>query len=100
MLLLLSAAPVLADDAAQAYLRATNMLYQKLEYEKALEQLDRARKVAVGLEDDVKISLWEGILFAELGRMEDARTAFNTALALSSDAKLPVKVSPKVTAEF
>jgi tetratricopeptide (TPR) repeat protein len=99
-LLLLIAAPALADGGAAPYLRAANMLYQKLEYEKALDQLERARKVAAGLEDDVKISLWEGILLAELGRMDDARTAFNTALALSVDAKLPVKVSPKVTAEF
>ena len=90
----------IANTAAQQYLKAANVLYQKLEYEKALEQLQRARSSADTVEEDVQVNLWEGILFAELGRLDEARAAFTTALALAGDAKLPIQVSPKVSAEF
>ncbi len=100
VLVFLLAAPALAEEPVQAYLRAANKLYMQLEYEKALEQLQRAKKVSRGLDDDVTIALWEGVVSSDLGRNDDARAAFNTALALKADAALPVKVSPKVAAVF
>lgn len=98
--LVLFAWPAFAEPPAQGYLRAAAKLYQALEYEKALEQLQRAKKVAAGVDDDLQIGLWEGILFSELSRGDDARAAFNTALALKAEAALPVKVSPKVSGVF
>ncbi len=84
----------------QRYLNAARTLYENLEYEKALEQLRRAKQASGGPEDDEVISLYEGIVHADLGNEEQALTAFKTGLSLNVDAKLPLEVSPKVEAVF
>ncbi|WNG40563.1 hypothetical protein F0U61_47915 [Archangium violaceum] len=83
----------------ERYLTDATRLYEELEYEKALEQLARAREVARG-EEEVTVTLYEGILFAELNKWEQARASFLTALLLNPQAKLPVRVSPKLSREF
>ncbi|MFZ5470890.1 MAG: hypothetical protein ACOZIN_15800 [Myxococcota bacterium] len=82
------------------YLRAAATLYENLEYEKALKQIERARAKSAGSEDDTAIALYEGILFSDLGKEERALTAFKTGLSLDPEAKLPLEVSPKVEAVF
>jgi hypothetical protein len=84
----------------RTYFIAATRLYEKLEYERALEQLARAKELARGEEEDVRVALYEGIILADLGRREEAQAAMRTALYLQPDAKLPVKVSPKVEADF
>jgi chemotaxis protein histidine kinase CheA len=83
----------------QRYLLAASHLYENLEYERALEQLASARRFAHGVEDDVIIALYEGLILADLGKQEFL-AAFKAALFLQPDAKLPVKVSPKVEQDF
>jgi hypothetical protein len=82
------------------YLIAAIRLYESLEYEHALAQLGRARKLASTVQEDVIVSLYEGILHADMGRGEEARASFKTALLLDPNAKLPLSVSPKVEKEF
>lgn len=89
-----------AEDDFKRYLDAAVQLHDELEYERALAQLQRARGVARGVAQDVTLGLHEGILLAELGRWDEARTAFETALLLDVTAKLPLPVSPKVEQEF
>jgi tetratricopeptide (TPR) repeat protein len=89
-----------ASDDFQRYLGAAVQLYESLEYERALAQLQRARSVARGVEQDVSLGLHEGILLAELGRWDEARASFETALLLEPSATLPLRVSPKVEREF
>jgi tetratricopeptide (TPR) repeat protein len=89
-----------ASDDFQRYLGAAVQLYENLEYERALAQLQRARGVARGVEQDVSLGLHEGILLAELGRWDEARASFETALLLEPSATLPLRVSPKVEREF
>lgn len=84
----------------ERYLTEATRLYDDLEYEKALEQLARAREVARGAEEEVTVTLYEGILFAEFNKWEQARASFLTALLLNPEAKLPVRVSPKLNREF
>ncbi len=101
--LLLAGSPLrsaLAEDDFQSYLRAAVQLYEDLEYERALSQLQRARRIARGVAQDVSLGVHEGILLAELGRRDEARAAFETALLLDPDAKLPLPVSPKLEREF
>jgi tetratricopeptide (TPR) repeat protein len=101
--LLLAGSPVqsaLAEDDFQSYLRAAVQLYEDLEYERALTQLQRARRIARGVAQDVSLGVHEGILLAELGRWDEARTAFETALLLDPEAKLPLRVSPKLERQF
>jgi tetratricopeptide (TPR) repeat protein len=99
-LLLFALLPTLAFSAQTAevkkYVSSAIALYENLEYEKALKQLDKARLKSGGTEDDASISLVEGIIYAEMGKEDKADTAFRTGFALDPDVKLPVEVSPKV----
>ncbi|QRN97565.1 hypothetical protein JRI60_00265 [Archangium violaceum] len=101
-LLLLTPPTVHAQGSSevQDYLVSVNRLYEDLEYERALEQIHRARRLARGVEEDVALGLYEGILLDELGKQDDATAAFKTALFLRPEAKLPVQVSPKVEQHF
>ncbi|HME89971.1 MAG TPA: hypothetical protein VKE49_01000 [Myxococcaceae bacterium] len=87
-------------SAVQRYLTAAARLYENLEYERALEQLARAKSHPRELGDDVAIALYEGIILADMGRRDESTAAFRTALLLKPDAALPVKVSPKVEQDF
>src|SRR6185436_14754700 len=87
-------------DDFQRYVTAAARLYENLEYERALEQLDRARKLSKGIDDDVTVALYEGVIRADMAQDEPARAAFKTALYLRPDATLPVKVAPKVEQQF
>jgi tetratricopeptide (TPR) repeat protein len=102
LLVVLLAQPVPAADAraVQTYLRAASGLYQTLEYERALEQLKRARSVSSGVSDDAVIARYEGIVLFDMGQREEAVAAFKEALYLEPDASLPLRVSPKITDAF
>ncbi|RKH00948.1 tetratricopeptide repeat protein, partial [Corallococcus sp. CA053C] len=80
----------------QPYLNEALRLYNELDYEQALEQLAQGRSVSEGAADDVSLSLYEGLILAELGRTEASTAAFTAALTLHPEAALPVLVSPKV----
>ena len=96
---LLLAAPSLAQSAqVKKYLNTAITLYENLEYEKALKQLKSAKAKATGPDDEAKIALLEGVVLADMGREEKALTAFKTAFSVELEAKLPVEVSPKVSA--
>lgn len=74
--------------------------YEDFDYEKALGQLTRAQALAKGPEQEVPVALYLGIVHAELGRRDESLAAFRTAFYLQPDARLPVKVSPKVERDF
>lgn len=97
---LLSGQALALSRQVARYLRAATTLYENLEYEKALKQIERARGQSTGAEDDAAIALYEGIVFSDLGNEEKATTAFQTGLSLEPEAKLPLEVSPKVKAIF
>ncbi|GHG89227.1 hypothetical protein [Comamonas sp. JC664] len=75
-------------------------LYDDLEYELALEQLERARGSLKVPGDRVTLALYKGIISADMGRWQVARDEFRAALLLDPDARLPLRVSPKVSREF
>ncbi|HVG63985.1 MAG TPA: hypothetical protein VNA24_35810 [Hyalangium sp.] len=93
-------APVSGEDDFQRHLTASVRLYESLEYERALQQLQRARELSRNAEQDVIVSLYEGLILADMGQGEQALAAFKTALLLNPEAKLPVKASPKVSSDF
>lgn len=94
-----SPSPTASKDF-QRYLRAAARLYEDLEYESALAQLKRARRLASNVMEDVSVALYEGVILADMGRAEEARASFRMALLLKPEATLPVRVSPKVEGEF
>ncbi|NOK17312.1 hypothetical protein, partial [Corallococcus carmarthensis] len=84
----------------QTYVIAARQLYDELEYERALAELSRARRYSSGEADDVLLSLYEGVILADLGRTESSSAAFRVGLLLQPGAELPLKVSPKVEQRF
>ncbi len=89
-----------ASDDFERYRVAAVRLYEDLEYERALEQIQRARKVAGSVEEGVAAALYEGIILGDLAKEEESRAAFKTALLLEPEAKLPLAVAPKVERVF
>lgn len=89
-----------ANEEYGRFLTAASRLFENLEYERALEQLGNAKKLAKTADEQTEVALYEGIVLLELGRSDEAKAALQTALFLSPDAKLPVRVSPKVNAQI
>jgi hypothetical protein len=88
-------------DEVRRSIDAAAKLYESLDYDQALEQLAHARALGPRGDDGVEISLYEGIIHADMsGHHDQSQAAFRAALALRPDARLPVKVSPKVEREF
>jgi tetratricopeptide (TPR) repeat protein len=99
VVLLLGAVTARAQSPeVKKYLNAAITLYENLEYEKALKQIKKAKPKATGPDDEAKIGLLEGIVLVDMGKEEQALTAFKTAFSVDLEAKLPLEVSPKVQA--
>jgi tetratricopeptide (TPR) repeat protein len=96
---LLTGAPSFAEckkDEFNRYLAAAVRLYEALEYERALDQLAKAKESSCGTDDDALLGMYEGTIRSDLGQSEQAKVAFKEALLLRPDAEVPLKVSPKV----
>ncbi|MFN7133702.1 MAG: hypothetical protein ACK4N5_16615, partial [Myxococcales bacterium] len=88
-------------QANNPYLDAAMRLYADLEYEKALEQLNKAGSFpGNSIAQDVQINLYSGLIKLELGDKTGAESDFKTALALDPEVKLPGKQSPKIAEVF
>jgi tetratricopeptide (TPR) repeat protein len=96
----LPAAVFAAGTPVQQYLSSATTLYTSLEYERALDQVRRARALSPTPEEAVAVALLEGVLLFELGRPDEAQGAFLEALSLDPNASLRWKVSPKVSAAY
>ncbi len=89
-----------SPEGIQRQLSAVARLYEDLEYEDALETIQSARAMPHSQKEEVALLLYEGILLLETGRAAEGRTAFVSALVLDGDARLPVKVAPKIQSVF
>ena len=89
-----------AEDEFERHVAEAVRLYEDLEYELALEELERASRVPHGTDGKVTIALYKGIIIADLGKWEAAREEFRSALLLQPEVRLPLRVSPKVAREF
>jgi hypothetical protein len=77
-----------------------NFLHRQGDYEGALEQIGLARQRPLGTSELVVLSLYEGIILYELARFVESGDAFEMALLIRPDAKLPELVSPKIESHF
>lgn len=83
------------------YIPAALRLYEAIEYEEALQALDKAAKWTSNTpEDEVRIALLEGILRFELRQDERGVSAFRRALAIDLEAQPPISVSPKIAEQL
>lgn len=87
------------EEDFQRFYNAALRLHESLEYERALEQLELARKQAATSQQMSMVSLAEGVVLTDLNKPTEAMAAFKAGLLLASDAKLPLKVAPRVAAE-
>lgn len=92
--------PAWAADNFDRLMAAVVTLYEDLDYEGALRQLDKARRFATSDTRKVSLALHEGLVLADMGRREESAAAFRTALLLDPRAALPLRTSPKVMGEF
>lgn len=101
-LAVLRPAPALAQGSSevQAYLLSVKRLYEDFENESALKQIASAKKLPRTKSEDVTLSLYEGVIQADLSHWEESAAAFKEALSQHPEAQLPVKVSPKVQLHF
>jgi hypothetical protein len=90
--------PVLAQGSSEvlAYLLSVKRLYEDNESESALKQIARAKTLPRTQEEDVTLSLYEGVIQADLSHWDESTAAFKAALTQRPEAQLPVKVPPKV----
>ncbi|RYZ39398.1 MAG: hypothetical protein EOO71_20290, partial [Myxococcaceae bacterium] len=92
--------PSASQDYFTAAMAETARLYDDLEYEQALASVTRARRLARTEAQRSGAAIFEGIVLADMGQREAAMAAFRAGLKLTPEAKLPVKVSPKVEGDF
>jgi hypothetical protein len=89
-----------AQGDFERHLNAAARLYASLDYERALTQINLARGMPHGSDQEVELSLYEGIIQAELGQQDTSVAAFKSALLVRPEARLPLKVAPKVNGLF
>ncbi|MET0402845.1 MAG: hypothetical protein ABW123_10600 [Cystobacter sp.] len=75
-------------------------LYDAFEYEKAFAYIQKSRSIARGVDGEVTLSLYEGIVLYEMGRPVPAQAAFRSALLMRPGAELPENVAPKLSKFF
>lgn len=79
---------------------AIRQAYRNGDYELALKYIELARQRPLGTSELVTLSHYEGILLYELGRFLESGDAFEMALLIEPDKKLPEPVSPKIESHF
>ena len=88
------------EDGFRMRLQTAAWLYEELEFEKALKALSQARALVKTDDERTQVALYEGVVLADLGQRARSLMAFREALTLTLEARLPVKVSPKVEQDF
>ncbi|WP_395855962.1 hypothetical protein [Cystobacter fuscus] len=100
-LLLPRSVPAANDSEVKNCITSIQHLYKSLDYEHALSQIQLARQMPRGTEDEVTLSLYEGLILYDMGKQDEALTAFRSALLLRPDTALPEqKIAPKVRTRF
>jgi hypothetical protein len=74
--------------------------YNEAEWDASLRELSKAERYAADDAQRVQVWLYEGVVLANIPDLDGARVAWDKALAVDADAKLPLKVSPRVQAKF
>jgi tetratricopeptide (TPR) repeat protein len=99
-----SAAPAavsVKDASGNAHLAAAMRLYQKLDLDAALAELQLAEESAKDSEDDrVQVLIYRGLIFSETGKLSGASDQFKRALAIRPWSEVPEGTSPRIAKNF
>src|SRR5437763_12358099 len=89
------------DAGPNAHLAAAMRLYQKLDLDAALAELQLAEESAKDSEDDrVQVLIYRGLIFSETGKLSAASDQFKRALAIRPWAEVPEGTSPRIAKNF
>src|SRR5437762_5128829 len=96
-----SAAVTVKDVNANAHLSAAVRLYQKLDLDAALAELQLAEDAAKGNDEDtVQVLIYRGLIYSETGKLSAASDQFKRALAIRPWAEVPDGTSPRIAKNF
>jgi tetratricopeptide (TPR) repeat protein len=94
-LVLLLAAPASLDDDAD-YTKAVE-LYQEIELERSIERFESAlAKEGLAPDERARCWAWIGLAHGQLARADDARRAFERAVAEDPEVRLPAAAPPQI----
>ena len=97
-------APVASAPSAaapSAHLAAAQRLYQKLDLDAALAELQQAEAAAKDNEDEtVAVLIYRGLIYSDTGKTADANDQFKRALAMRPWAEVPPETSPRIAKMF
>jgi len=89
------------DVSANAHLAAAMRLYQKLDLDAALAELQLAEVDAKDSQDQmVQVLIYRGLIYSETGKLSDASDQFKRALAMQPWAEVPSDTSPRIAKNF
>jgi len=96
------AAPEAAKPAApSAHLAAAQRLYQKLDLDAALAELQQAEAAAKDNDDETaQVLIYRGLIFSDTGKTQEAADQFKRALAIRPWAEVPPETSPRIAKVF
>ncbi|HYS09128.1 MAG TPA: hypothetical protein VEP66_10300 [Myxococcales bacterium] len=89
------------DVSSNAHLAAAVRLYQKLDLDAALAELQLAEVDAKESQDEtVQVLIYRGLIYSETGKLGDASDQFKRALAVRPWAEVPADTSPRIAKNF
>src|SRR5207253_4898813 len=89
------------DAGPNAHLAAAVRLYQKLDLDAAIAELQLAEDGAKDSEDDrVQVLIYRGLIYSETGKLSAASDQFKRALAIRPWAEVPDGTSPRIAKNF
>jgi tetratricopeptide (TPR) repeat protein len=97
---LLGAAGARAEAPESPLLTEAKAAYRQFDYEKCVARLEHAEKSPLTAADQVEVALYEGVCHFYLGHSVAAQAAFERALRLNPQARLPAFSSPKIVGLF
>src|ERR1700674_2659120 len=89
------------DVAGNAHLGAAIRLYQKLDLDAALAELQLAEADAKDSQDEtVQVLIYRGLIYSDTCKLSDASDQFKRALAIRPWAEVPPDTSPRIAKNF
>ncbi len=89
------------QQATNPHLAAAQRLYQRLDLDAALAELNQAEAASRDNEDELaQVLIYRGLIFADTGKSAESVDMFKRALAIRPWAEVPPETSPRTAKVF
>ena len=92
--------PAPGTTAGNPHLAAAQRLYQRLDLDAALAELNLAEAATKDDDETVQVLIYRGLIYAETGKNGESQDAFKRALAIRPWAEVPQGTSPRLAKAF